>query len=122
MARYCPAGDGAFGDGVDRCPTCGRRLADRPPANEPTPETGDDPVVYLATVANEPLAQLCVQVLGEAGIRALAKASGPGFAAWGSVATFEHDLYVLRSQLAHAERVLAELNAADGNEAAGNLP
>ncbi len=69
----------------------------------------DDPVVYLATAPNEPLAQLWVEILADAGIKAMMKPVGPGFGAWGSAATFEHELYVLRSRLDEAEAVLAEI-------------
>ena len=73
----------------------------------------DDPVVYLATVPNEPLARMWADVLEEAGIRTLVKAVGPGFGAWASAATLEHELYVLRSQLPAAEEIVREL-AAEG--------
>ena len=73
-----------------------------------TPST-DDPIVYLATAPNEPLAQMWAEVLRDAGIRTLVKAVGPGFGAWGSVATFEHELYVLRSQLGAAEDIVRDL-------------
>lgn len=71
----------------------------------------DDPIVYLATVANEPLAALWAEVLEEAGIRTMRKPTGPGFGAWASAVTLEHDLYVLRSQLAEAEAIIRELQA-----------
>jgi len=74
-----------------------------------TPAT-DDPISYLATVPNEPLARMWADVLRDAGIRTLVKAVGPGFGAWGSVATFEHELYVLRSQLPDAEAIIQELD------------
>ena len=69
----------------------------------------DDPVVYLATVPNEPLARMWADVLEEAGIRTMVKAVGPGIGAWASAATMEHELYVLRSQLPEAESVIREL-------------
>ena len=69
----------------------------------------DDPVVYLATVPNEPLARMWADVLEEAGIRTMVKAVGPGIGAWASAATLEHELYVLRSQLPEAESVIREL-------------
>ena len=69
----------------------------------------DDSVVYLATAPNEPIAQLWVEILADAGIRAMMKPVGPGFGAWGSAATFEHELYVLQSQFEEAETVLAEV-------------
>jgi hypothetical protein len=69
----------------------------------------DDPIVYLATVANEPLASLYADVLQAAGIRSMAKPRGPGYGAWASAATLEHDLYVLRSRLADAEAIVRDL-------------
>lgn len=77
----------------------------------------DDPVVYLATVANEPLAVLCTELLDAAGIRAMAKPTGPGYGAWASAATLPHELYVLRSRLADAETVLREMES--GSRQAG---
>lgn len=74
----------------------------------------DDPVVYLATAPNEPLAQLWVEILDDAGIRAMMKPIGPGFGAWGSAATFEHELYVLRSRLDEAAAVIAEIEPERG--------
>ena len=69
----------------------------------------DDPIVYLATVPNEPLALMFAEALEDAGIRTMVKAAGPGFGGWGSAATFEHELYVLQSQFAGAEEILREL-------------
>ena len=70
----------------------------------------DDPVVYLATVPNEPLARLWADVLAEAGIRTMLKPVGPGVGAWASAATLEHELYVLRSRLAEAEAIIRGLD------------
>ena len=69
----------------------------------------DDPIVFLATAANEPLARMWAEILADAGIRAMVKAGGPGIGAWGSAATLEHELYVLRSQLPEAETIIREL-------------
>lgn len=74
-----------------------------------TADSADDPVVYLATAPNEILAQLWVEILDDAGIKAMMKPTGPGFGAWGSAATFEHELYVLQSSLNEAEAVIAEI-------------
>ena len=69
----------------------------------------DDPIVYLATVPNEPLARMWAEVLEQAGIRTMVKAIGAGVGAWASAATFEHELYVLRSRLAEAEGIVRDL-------------
>ena len=108
MTRYCPAGDGAFADGTERCPACGRPLVDE--ATERAVAAEDDPIVYLATASNEPLAQMWAEALADAGIRTMVKALGPGFGGWGTTATFEHALYVLRSDLARAEAIVREMD------------
>ena len=108
MPRYCPTGHGAFEDWVERCPECGRRLGDAPPT-QPAGPAEDDPVVALTTAPNEPLAQLLAQVLLDEGIRTVVRPRGPGYGAWGSVATFEHELFVLGSELARAREIIAEL-------------
>ncbi len=69
----------------------------------------DDPIVYLATVPNEPLARMWAEVLEDAGIRTMVKSLGGGIGAWGSAATLEHELYVLRSRLPEARQVLEAL-------------
>ena len=112
MPRYCPIGDGVYEDWVERCPECGRPLQDAPPEAAARP-TGDDPVVYLTSAPNEPMAQMTAQVLLDEGIRALVRPKGPGPGAWGSVATFEHDLFVLRSQLERAREIVAELQSSE---------
>jgi hypothetical protein len=70
MPRYCPTGHGEFADWIARCPGCGEPLVDRDPTppTSPTPALNlDEPIVYLATAANEPLADLWTDVLQEAG-------------------------------------------------------
>jgi hypothetical protein len=81
----------------------------------PRSTANDDPVVYLATAPNEPLAQLWVEILADAGVKAMMKPIGPGFGAWGSAATFEHELYVLKSRLAEAESIIAEIEPEHGS-------
>ncbi len=116
MTRYCPTGDGAFEDWVERCPGCGQALPVEPPVapSRMTHQPVDEAVVYLATAPNEPVAQLWLQVLEDEGIRAMAKPAGPGYGAWGSVATFEHELFVLRSAHDRASAVIADLREDDG--------
>lgn len=72
----------------------------------------DDPIVYLATVANELLAQYWADVLRDDGVRVMVKAIGPGLADF-TTALQEHELYVLRSQLPQAEAIVRDLEAED---------
>lgn len=61
MARYCPAGDGAFDDWVESCPECGRTLQ-----NDPVDRSqlaSSDEVVWLVTAPNEPEAQMWANAL-----------------------------------------------------------
>lgn len=67
-----------------------------------------DDIVYLMTAPNEPIARMWEQILVDAGVPALVRPGGPGAGGWGSVATFEHELFVRRSDLALAEEILAE--------------
>lgn len=113
MTRHCPHGDGEFEDWVERCPECGRPLVDGPTPATLATRAVDEPVVYLATVPNEPLARMWVDILADAGIRAMAKAIGPGYGAWASAATLEHELYVLRSQVAQAQDVIREVQSTE---------
>lgn len=118
MVRYCPAGDGEFEDWVARCPECGRPLVGQPPAaaDPPRPTDPNEPIVYLATVPNEPLARMWAEILEDEGIPVMLKPLGPGYGAWASAATFEHELYVLKSQLARAQTIIEEVEREGGPE------
>ena len=120
MARYCPTGDGVFEEWVERCPDCGRTLSEKPPAGSETAtdradqhRVDSEPVVYLATAPNEPMAHLWRDVLRDEGIRSLAKAAGPGIGGWGTAFGMEHELFVLSSDLSRAREILAELERDD---------
>jgi ABC-type sulfate transport system substrate-binding protein len=67
-----------------------------------------DAIVFLMTAPNEPMARYWEDVLVEAGIPVLVRPGGPGAGAWGSVATFAHDLYVRQDDLARAREIVAE--------------
>jgi Putative prokaryotic signal transducing protein len=67
--------------------------------------TSDD-IRYLMTAPNEPIARLWEQILREAGIPALVRPGGPGAGAWGSVATFEHGIFVRERDLARAREIV----------------
>lgn len=76
----------------------------------------DDPIVYLTTMPNEPLAQMWAETLRQNGIEVLVRPGGPGAGAWGSSFTFEHELHVLRSQHPAALQLLDELNSPEDEE------
>lgn len=82
----------------------------------------DDPIVYLATVGNQPLAQMWAELLADEGVRAMLKPLGPGMGAWASTATFEHELYVLQSQLDQAKAIVRQLEADSEADANGAPP
>lgn len=66
----------------------------------------DEPIVPLMTAPNEPMASYWRELLGEAGIQVLVKPAGAGFGGWGSAATLEHELHVLRSDLPAARALI----------------
>lgn len=72
-----------------------------------------DDIVWLATAPNEPIARMWAADLENEQIRVMLKPGGPGFGAWASAATFEHELFVRRADLAHARELLAELDDVD---------
>jgi hypothetical protein len=67
-----------------------------------------DEIAFLAEAPNEPIARLWEEMLREAGIPALVRPGGPGAGGWGSVATFEHNVYVRERDLPRARDLLAE--------------
>ena len=68
----------------------------------------NDDIDFLMTAPNEPMARYWEDVLVDAGIPVLVRPGGPGAGGWGSVATFVHDLYVRRDDLARAREIVAE--------------
>lgn len=70
----------------------------------------DEPV-QLAIAPNEVIAGMWVSELEAEGIYAFARPLGPGFGAWASVATFEHEVIVRSADLERARTVLAVFNA-----------
>lgn len=79
-------------------------------SDQPAPDDErDDPIVFLASAPNEPLAQLWTSMLEESDIRVLMKPGGAGIGGWGSAATLEHELYVLRSKMEEARRIIDDL-------------
>jgi Putative prokaryotic signal transducing protein len=67
-----------------------------------------DDIAFLMTAPNEPMARFWEDILVEAGIPVLVRPGGPGAGGWGSVATFAHDLYVRREDLARAREIVAQ--------------
>jgi hypothetical protein len=72
-----------------------------------------DDIQFLMTAPNEPIARLWEQVLQDAGIPVLVRPGGPGAGAWGSVATFEHGLFVRGGDLERAREIIAADGDAD---------
>lgn len=65
-----------------------------------------DDLAFLISAPNEPIARMWEDILRDEGIPVLVRPGGPGAGGWGSVATFEHDLYVRPDDLARARQVM----------------
>lgn len=65
-------------------------------------------VVFLAMASSEVEALLWKESLEDAGVSVLIRAGGPGPGAWASSASFEHNVFVRRDQLALAQNVLQQ--------------
>jgi hypothetical protein len=100
---WCPNGDGAFDAWVARCPRCGERLVDRPPDR-----TAESRPLRVGVAPNQAIAELWKSALESEGIVTMLRPLGPGFGAWASVATFEHEILVREGDAARAREVLAE--------------
>lgn len=107
MTRVCPQGHGGFEEPALRCPRCGVPLVDSPPRR---PGDRGRPV-RVAVAPNEAIAGLWRSVLAEAGIVSLVRPLGPGFGAWGSVATFEHEVLAPEADAADAIALLGDFEA-----------
>jgi ABC-type sulfate transport system substrate-binding protein len=75
-----------------------------------------DDIAFLMTAPNEPMARFWEDLLVDAGIPVLVRPGGPGAGGWGSVATFAHDLYVRRDDLARAREIVAEDGDTEAHE------
>jgi hypothetical protein len=117
MTLDCPHGHGAYETPALRCPRCGAPLVERAarrPGDRGRP-------VQVAVAPNEPIAGLWRSVLEESGIVTMIRPLGPGFGAWGSVATFEHEVLVPEADAADARALLADF-AADDDDAEVAFP
>lgn len=70
----------------------------------------DAPLAVIAVAPNEIVARLWQGALAEEGIRAMLRPLGPGYGAWASAATLEHEIAVLATDAARAREVLAALD------------
>ena len=65
------------------------------------------PLVVIAVAPNEIVARLWADALAGEGIRSLLRPLGPGYGAWASAATLEHEIAVLATEAVRAREVLA---------------
>ena len=79
-------------------------------------DSGEDSIVYLTTLPNEPLAQMWAETLRRNGIKVLVKPLGPGFGAWGSTFSFDHELHVHASDHDEAMSIVQDLTDAEADE------
>ena len=70
-----------------------------------------EPLVRVATVANEPLARMFAETLEGQGIPCLVKpVGGPGITGVWAAAIFEHELWVRGAQAKEAKAILLDYN------------
>ena len=109
---YCPKCSGEFQNWVQVCPDCGIALVDklpRPPAPKPKAKLSKEPLVYIATAPNEPLARMWAGILEDEGIDSLVKSIDLS-AAWYMPFNYSNnEIHVLASQAEKAREILAPL-------------
>ena len=106
---YCPRCRDEFQDWVEVCPDCNVTLVDElPPVPKPAKRKGhDDPLVPIATAANEAMANMWAGMLEENGIHCLIKdkLSGVTLSVWSMNRPCE--IHVIASEARRATRILA---------------
>lgn len=75
--------------------------------SERSRDAADVPVA-VAVAPNEAIADLWKSVLRDEGIVSMLRPLGPGFGAWASAATFEHEVLVRAADAGRAREILAD--------------
>jgi hypothetical protein len=73
----------------------------------------DAPLVVIAIAPNEIIARLWADTLAAEGVRSLLRPLGPGYGAWASAATLEHEIAVLAPEAERAREILAAFDEDD---------
>jgi hypothetical protein len=107
---YCPKCHDEFQDGVEICPDCGAQLVSELPVPQPVDRgRGDEPLVHIATAADEVMASLWKEVLEDEGIRSMVKRSDLAAAMYSLPFNTQCEVYVLASDAERAKEILESL-------------
>ncbi len=111
---YCPKCRGEFQNWVQVCPDCGVALVDMlpelPPVKpKPKAKLSKEPLVYIATAPNEPLARMWAGILENEGIYSLVRGSDLGAAMYVPSLLSHSEIHVLASQAEKAREILIPL-------------
>ena len=102
---YCPKCYDEFQDWVEVCPDCKIALVEKLPV-QPKREEMDEPLVYIATAPNEPLAMMWTGILENEGIHSLVKSRDLRAAMYVPSLLSHCEIHVLASQAEKARRIL----------------
>ena len=103
---YCPECRDEFQEWVRVCPDCGVALVDDLP-ELPEREEKDEPLVYIATAPNEPVAMMWAEILENEGIHPLVKSGELQAAMYMPSLLSRCEIHVIDSQAEEAKEILA---------------
>ena len=103
---YCPDCRDEFQEWVEVCPDCGVPLVDKLP-ELPEHKEKDEPLVYIATAPNEPVAMMWKEILENEGIYPLVKSAELQAAMYMTTLISPWQIHVIASQAKRAEEILA---------------
>jgi hypothetical protein len=121
--RYCPGCGGEFQKWVQVCPVCGAALVDELPKQPPSASKArtpgrEDPLVFIASAPNEPLAMMWAGILENKGIRCVVKSRDLKAAMYVPSLLSISEIHVLGSEAERARQVLAPFR--EGKQSLGN--
>ena len=103
---YCPECRDEFQEWVKVCPDCKVALVDKLP-ELPEREEKDEPLVYITTAPNEPVAMMWKEILESEGINPLVKSAELQAAMYMTVFISPWEIHVIASQAEEAKDILA---------------
>lgn len=109
---FCPNCRDEFEDWVEICPDCNVALVSDLPPLPPKPEIPVDPLMYIATAPNEPVAHFWAGILEDSGIKCLIKQDNLRAAMYSLITNHYCTIHVNKSAALRARRILRPLETA----------
>ena len=103
---FCPNCRNEFQDWVEICPDCKVALVDELPDLPPKLKNPVDPIMYIGTAPNEPIAYMWAGILEDNGIKCLIKQANLRAAMYSLIINHYCTIHVNKSTALRARRIL----------------